>query len=334
MSEPTLTEERLGHLMDRRVGRLEIDTPPQAVIVGRARARQPRRVAVSAVAATLVVAAVLGLALAHRGTHQVSTADDPTITAALDSDVTHVVLDGWTTTYYIDQPERSPGAPDYVEYQWTAASPSRSLQLSFYGPDDRGPIDGTGATLPDGYQRMAIRSTTGKLLTYGTDGRFRADWIEGGRTWEADGSGFASAHDFVDTLAGLHHTDRAAWQAALPPGTVDASQRPAAVDALLKGVPIPAGLDPTTERTANRLASPYDLAADVYGHVECAWITQLDAARGTTAAQPAIDALRTVPGWPGMTTLDAGGGYGQVARDEATQAIARPVTDCHTALGG
>jgi len=330
MSEHTLAEDRLSHLMDRRAGLLEIDTPPETVIAGRARAHHRRRVAVSALAVTVVLAAVASLVLVHPGARHVSTAGDPG-TGAVDGDVTHVVLDGWTTTYYIDYPDHGPSTPDYVEYQWTA--PSHSLQLSFYPPDTRGSLDGTGATLPGGFQRVAIRATTGKLLSYGSDGRFRADWDEGGRTWEADGSGFPSAQAFIDTLTGLHHTDQAAWLATLPRGTVSAAQRPAAVDALLKGVPVPTGLDLSPERNANRTASPYDLAAEVYGHVECAWISQLDTTRGTAAAQPAIQALGTVPGWPGMAVLDAGGGYGSAARDLATQAIAGPVSDYKASLG-
>jgi hypothetical protein len=330
MSEDTLTEDRLSHLMDRRAGLLEIDIPPETVIAGRARPRHRRHVALTAVAVTVVLAAVASLVLVHQVPRHVSTAGDPG-TGAVDGDVTHVVLDGWTATYYIDDPAQGPSTPDYVEYQWTA--PSRSLQLSFYPPDARGPADGTGDTLPGGFQRVAIRATTGRLLSYGSDGRFRADWDEGGRTWEADGSGFPSAQAFIETVASLHHTDQATWLAALPRGTVTAAQRPAAVDALLKGVPVPPGLDLTPERNADRMASPYNLAADVYGHVECAWISQLDTTRGTPAAQPAIQALGTVPGWPGMAALDAGGGYGSEVRDLATQAIAGPVSDYKAALG-
>ena len=291
---------------------------------------------------TAALVAGTAFVLTHEGGRELSTGIGPragessTTTASptdVDPDVTHVVLDGWTSTYYLDEPSQDPSKPDYVEYQWQQGT-SRDLQLSFYPPGGRitGGTEVSG-TLPGGYQRVAVRGTTGEIMSYGTGGRFRADWDEGGRSWEADGSGYADAQAFLDVLAAVHHTDHADWLASLPAGSVNAAHRPAAVDALLAGVPVPPGFDLAGLRTADRAATPYNLGFDVYGHVECGWIARLDTSRGTPAGQQAIDALRSVPQWPGMATLDAGGGAGDVFRTTATQAIAGHTDGYQSALG-
>jgi hypothetical protein len=336
MNDNTLAEDRLRRELDARASVLTVDAPPVADIAHRARSQRRRHRAGVALLTTAVIAAGTAVVVTHTGgdvaTKVPPSGEPTTLPPGADPDVTHVVLDGWKATYYIDDPSHS-ATPDYVEYQWQQTAERRDLQLSFYAPNTRftsGTI--SGGTTPDGGEPVPLRGTTAYLIDEGAS-RYRVDWSESGRDWEADGTGYANPQAFLDVVASIHRPDHATWLASLPAGTVDVEHRPAAVDALLAGVPVPSSVDVTGLRTASRASSAYDLAFDVYGQVECGWIAQLDAHRGTPAGQQAGAALGTVAQWPGMRTLDTGGGAGGVLRTTAAQALAGHTDGYREALG-
>ena len=65
---------------------------------------------------------------------------------------------------------------------------------------------------------VAVRGTTGLLLDYG-GGRYRVDAVLGPWTWEADGTGFASASAFLAAVDDVTIVDDATWRASLPADT-------------------------------------------------------------------------------------------------------------------
>ena len=334
----SLAEDRLRDRLDERASVLTVVTPPLDVITRRARARQRRHTTVVAAVMVMLLAGGVAFVVGHAGGTGLSTrvprsGESTTLPPNVDPDVTHVVLDGFATIYYVDEPSHSASTPDYVEYQWTQAATHRNLQLSFYPASKRFEVGSSAAgTMPGGGRPVPIRGTTGALTDEGAS-RYRVDWSEAGRDWEADGGGYASVQAFLDTVASIHRTDRATWLASLPAGTVSVSARPGAVDALLAGVPVPGSVDVAALRTAPRSASAYDLAFDVYGQVECGWIAQLDAHRGSPDGQKAALALGTIKRWPGMRTLDAQGGAGEVFRTTAKSAVEGDTQGYRSALG-
>jgi hypothetical protein len=337
-------ERRLRTMLHRRVEGVEPLVPPVVSVIRRARARQNRQhVALGAVAVAGLVGSgavmlrprpdvhVAGWASATDG----PAARPPLTTVAGTGDTTKVVLDGWTTTYFVALPGQGDEA-GYVEYQFERDG--RELQVSFYESTDLASRTGPGGTVPpgtvpagtvpvgttpgttvEGRVPVEVRGVTGQALDYG-GGRLRVNWVEGDRVWEADGAPF-TLPDLVEVLAAIHHPDEATWQASLPEGTVLPDTRAQAVEALLQGVPLPPGVDGQA-LVRGAPASSYDLAAHVYGRVMCGWADQWLAGAGTPPRMAADKALRSVPSWPGLAAMDDHGDYGHVVREMARQVLA------------
>jgi hypothetical protein len=160
---------------------------------------------------------------------------------------------------------------------------------------------------------VAVRGTTGSLLDYG-GGRYRADWNEAGHVLEADGGPFTSADEFIATVDAAQQATDAAWRQSLPAGVVPPDGRAVAVAQLLDGVPVPPGFERAL-LDDGPAASSYDLAADVYGHVACAWIDAWDGARtagDAAGTQTAADALAGSHGWAGLAATTEQGAYADV----------------------
>lgn len=290
---PALRDE-----LEARVARLTVDVPPTDSIVVRARRRQrhQRRRRVALLGAAASVAIVAGLFAGTRETRVVvSPAATGDLTEPLPA-VPQVVVDGWSTTYFV-------ALGGYTEYQMTRGE--QRLQLSFYGPDDyEERVQG------DDRAAVVVRGHPASLLDYG-DGRFRADWSEGGRTWEADGAPFADRAEFLSTLETVRSVDAATWEAAMPHGTVTQEGRAAAVGALLQDVPLPPDFDPATF-DAGPPAMRYYLVTEVLGGVACRWLDLWSADPTAAAGIEAAAALATARDWDGLVEIDAKGGYAQV----------------------
>jgi hypothetical protein len=114
---------------------------------------------------------------------------------------------GWAMTsmaLIIDPP-----SPTYLEYQLVGPD-GQELQLSLY------PLGSREATagLPDS-ATVTVRNRPGTDTTY-RDGRYRIDWDEAGKTWEATGQGFDSLEAVVAAVDGFEIVDTASWYAWLP----------------------------------------------------------------------------------------------------------------------
>ncbi|MET0895574.1 MAG: hypothetical protein ABWY80_06965 [Acidimicrobiia bacterium] len=177
---------------------------------------------------------------------------------------------------------------------------------------------------PQGYeQRLSDHETPRAIRVQGADavlqdqgrGRFRIDLLDGWWTWEADGGPFASADDFTQTIDAIRGVDRDTWHATLPDEVVTKSERPAAINEILMGIPLPSGFDraalerqPLTERR-------YDLAADVVTAVTCAWVNRwFDAneRQDAAAAAEALDAMSSSTNWPILQAMTEGGDFSEV----------------------
>lgn len=284
--------------LHRRASTISVRRPASDVIVERAQRRRRRHAAQRAGAVGLVIVVVLGLGLVLRGGPSrvvVSPASGGT-RAPLPA-VPRVVVPAWTTTFF-------EATPTYTEYQLTNGD--RRLQISFYGPDDY-----DGRVGGDTRSPIEVRGASGSLLDYG-EGRFRADWREGGRTWEADGGPFPDRDAFLTVVASITVSeDVAAWEATLPAGTISSTARADAVTALLSDVPIPDGFD-VAALQAGPPSMRYYLATDVLGAVACRWMDIWANQPGSPAAEQAKAALATTHQWHGLNDIAADGGYSSV----------------------
>lgn len=194
--------------------------PAGAVALGRRRRRARRRTVAAGFAAGVTIAA--GALAFSSSTSNVTTTGSPSIPAtvvrvpaAVLGNPAMVVLDpvepGWSLSYLTVM--RRLGERDYVELQLTNAD-GRQLQVSFY---DLGTRRVDASSNPS---EIAVRGAIGVLTPYGA-GRFRIDWDEQGRTWEADGEPFGSPQAFAALLSGLRVVDEAEWTAWLPAGLAD-----------------------------------------------------------------------------------------------------------------
>ena len=313
----------LNYAMRRRVALLSIDVPSTTVIATRARRRERRH---RGVVGTLIALMLLGTVVVFRadGRDGVTTAAEPSADTALPAAlpaVPQVVLDGWTATYFIAH-------DGYVEYQWQRDG--ARLQLSFYQSDDL-------AARMSGDQRaqVSVRGGAGSLLDYG-NGRYRVDWVERGRTWEADGEPFASKAAFLAAIETVRGATSEEWLATLPAGTVLPDQLDTVIDDVLRGVPIPEGFDVAALRAATAPSSKYNLVARVLGSVTCAWIDQATSQGGTPAGQRASAALATARSWPALTEIQGQGGYADDVWEIADRVVSgdqAAVTNAAQALG-
>jgi hypothetical protein len=303
-------EDNLRSLLATSVDSLRIMEPPVSDIVERATRdsirRTRRRRGVVAIAALLCLC-VAGVAVSREQNQTVDVAGDPSGTVPMPDPtaVTRVVLDGWSIDRYFSS-SHGAGQPyaaawTYVEYQFEQGD--RRLQISFYPAEER---------RTDQAPNIEVRGTRGTLLESG-GGRYRVNWQESGFTWEADGGPFGDAASFVAAVDQVHQVDVSTWQAAMPKDVVLPSDRPAAVDKLLEGVPLPPAFDVDALRRSDQPTGTYDLGVEVLGKgVACAWIAEWRQHRGTPAGDDAVRALATSRTWKGLIDMTAQGDYSAV----------------------
>ena len=132
----------------------------------------------------------------------------------------------WHLSYFLAAPANpsdGAAAAAHTEYQWDSSSGGH-VQLSFYPPSSRvatpAPTPSAGSSVGG---VVTVRGAQGTITDEGAP-RWRIDWDEAGKQWEADGSPFASAKDFAAFVAQVQIVDEATWQAHMPPGIVKALQ--------------------------------------------------------------------------------------------------------------
>ena len=199
----------------------------------------------------------------------------------------------------------------YASHEFTHAD-GRTVSVHLNGGGARGLYSRIGGEQRDS---VAIAGESWSVVRYdsgdGLPATYRADVLRGFWTWEFDGSGFASQEAYIDTIAGARVVDEAAWEAGLPEGILGGSEQGAAVDALLVGVPVPAGFD-AAALVDGSTNDRYQLIAHVSGAVACAWLERWftgsetgDAALQTDAAA----ALATSREWSMLVEVADQGGW-------------------------
>jgi hypothetical protein len=127
---------------------------------------------------------------------------------------------------------------------------------------------------------------------------------------------------FVALLAHLRHVGVDAWLEAMPADVVrPAAAHAAAVDEMLRGLPLPPGFDATALRQGTTVRDRYQLGAQVAGAVACGWIADWITARATgdaVRAETAVRAMATATTWPVLVAMQPGGAYGQEVAMYAT----------------
>ena len=111
--------------------------------------------------------------------------------------------------------------------------------------------------------------------------------------------GSRRAYDGI--LHSLRPVDVATWLKAMPPSTVRPEARSEAVEAMLRGIPLPPGFDATALQSEDSISDHSSLAVKVGNAVACGWAASWIAARASgdqAAAGRAVEALASSAGWP------------------------------------
>jgi hypothetical protein len=107
----------------------------------------------------------------------------------------------------------------------------------------------------------------------------------------------------------LRPVDIDAWLGAMPPNVVRPEARPAAVEQMLRGVPLPPGFDAGALQGESSVLNHYQLAAKVGNAVACGWVESWLGATGAgdpARAEEAVAAMASSRHWPLTQVL---GGY-------------------------
>ena len=147
------------------------------------------------------------------------------------------------------------------------------------------------------------------------DGRYRANTIRGFWAWEFDGSGFASAAEFLAFVGEVRVVDEQTWQSALPSSVVGSGSRAADVNALLADVPIPPNVDMDALRTSDSSESRYPFIVAVSGSLVCGWLDvwfDAEAAGDQARMGDAATALASSRNWTMLVEIAAQGGWSDV----------------------
>ena len=213
-----------------------------------------------------------------------------------------LLLDGWSVTR-VDEWQAGTGEMTFtrggreIEVRW---APWRSQGPPKPGKSREGVTEVLGA-------RVVVRRYDG------TD-EYTATWRDGDAAVEARGRA-SGRDDFIGVLHDFSKTDVEAWLSAMPESAVTPRQHADAVAAMLKGLPIPPGLDIDALGTSGETRDRYQLGAQVSGAVACGWIAEWLHARAAgdrAAARRATDALASSREWPILRELQADGAYPEV----------------------
>jgi hypothetical protein len=120
---------------------------------------------------------------------------------------------------------------------------------------------------------------------------------------------------FRAELRALVAVDTTTWLRAMPPSVVDAADSSETIRAMLKGIPLPPGLDAARIRGARLIHDRYQLGAAVTGTVACMWIADWNRARAagdTAMVRRTTAAMATSPHWPILHEMARQGAWPQV----------------------
>ncbi len=129
---------------------------------------------------------------------------------------------------------------------------------------------------------------------------------------EVSGS-LGSREEYESVLHSLRAVGVETWLAAMPAEVVRPAARPAEIEQMLRGVPVPPGFDASALQSGkSTLTDRFMLAKAVTGAVACNWLQRwLSAARAEdgAAAREAADAMATARHWPVLLQMVREKGY-------------------------
>jgi hypothetical protein len=261
--------------------------PAAPDVLTRARARmRPRRKRPPRVLLLAPVAAAAALVIALTQTGGPSFAAE-LVRAAEASP--RLLMDDWRVTR-VDEWSGNEG-------EMTFAAGSRTLELRW-----------SAATTTIVVGKDSDKLTAGGRSFYryhGTDD-YTAFWKSGDAMVEARAIA-TSPDDFVSLLRRLHSVDAETWLRALPTSAVAPDDHGAAVNAMLKGLPLPPGFDAAALDDGVRTRDRYQLGAQVAGAVACGWIQAW-----LKGDKQAVTALATARDWQVLNDMNAEGDYPEV----------------------
>jgi hypothetical protein len=261
--------------------------PATPDVLARARAGmrpRRRRPARALLLAPVAAAAALAIALTQTG--------GPSFAAELVRAAEaspRLLMDGWNVTR-VDEWSEDQG-------EMTFADGSRTLELSWWSASQTG---------NEGKDSDKLTAGGRTVYRYHGTNDYTAFWRSGDATVEARALA-ASPQDFVALLQRLHAVGAETWLRALPDTAIAPSAHGAAVDAMLKGLPLPPGFDAAALRHDARTRDRYQLGAQVAGAVACGWIEAW--LHGDKRAVPALAGARD---WQVLEDMNAEGDYPEV----------------------
>lgn len=161
---------------------------------------------------------------------------------------------------------------------------------------------------------LEIANRHARLFRYEGTTDFVALWVDGDQSLELRGV-FPDVHAYRAVAQTLGRVDGETWLAALPDDAVTPSERPEAVDEMLRDIPVHPDVRVAELKEATVVNDRYQLGASVTGAVACAWIRQwLEAtADGDEAAtREAVDAMATSRDWSILREMNSQGGWSEV----------------------
>ena len=200
-----------------------------------------------------------------------------------------VLMDGWDVTR-VDEWSAGQG-------EMTFSAGERTLELSWWPASQTGPIGKDS-------DKLLVGGRT--FYRYHGTNDYTAFWRSGDATVEARALA-SDPRDFAALLDRLHPVSAEAWLSALPGSAVAPSAHGAAVDTMLRGLPLPPGFDTAALRRDARTRDRYQLGAQVAGAVACGWISAW-----LQGDKRAVTALANVRDWQVLKDMNADGDYPEV----------------------
>lgn len=266
--------------------------------------RRRRRLA-QAVAAAAVIALALIIVQPFGGGGTMRAWAQAVVEAAENGPLLLVGESGWAVTRADIYGE--------TEGEMTFRNGSTEVDLHWRDPADFQAWIDDRAGSADHQETVQVLGHDAQLFGYAGSGGDYTTLFHDGRHVIEVRARFDSLDAYKHLLASLERVEVDTWLSAMPESVIAASDRAAAVRAMLRGLPLPEGFD-TAALEQGRLRDRYQLGAVVAGSVACAWLDQWVAATeaGDDAdTAEAAAALQTSHDWPVLQEMTAHGYYPQ-----------------------
>jgi hypothetical protein len=143
----------------------------------------------------------------------------------------------------------------------------------------------------------------------------------------ASGGAKLSRNEFLAEVQSMQTADVDTWLAALPPDLVQPVDQAAAVDSMLKGVPVPTNVDVEALRSEDLAMDRSQLGVFVTRTVACGWLSQWADARrlgDSQSARLAVEAIGSSRDWAALEQVDDAEGLPRTLSEVAEQMTSDP----------